>query len=94
MKNFNEKFSLILKAQKAILFNLYFRLYYFNLIEAGLVVQSSTFMTKQHARHGFKPQIDRAAIRRTDYSAMEGNPKVTESQPHKWYRQDMTVNGC
>ena len=39
--------------------------------------------------------MDRAAIRRTDYPAMEGgNPKDTESQPHKWwYMQALTDNG-
>ena len=34
--------------------------------------------------HGFNPQIDRAAIRRTDYPAMGGKQLVTESQAHKW----------
>ena len=59
------------------------------------MVQSSTRTTSQHARHGFKPQLVRAAIRETDYPAMGGgNPKVTESQPHKWYRQALTNNGC
>ena len=33
--------------------------------------------------HEFKPQIDRAAIRRTNYPAMEENQLVTESQAHK-----------
>ena len=47
----------------------------------------------QHARHGFNSQIDRAAIRRTDYLAMGGNQLVTESQAHKWYRQALTDNG-
>ena len=32
----------------------------------------------------FNPQIDRAAIRRTDYPAMGENQLVTESQAHKW----------
>ena len=28
------------------------------------MIQSSTRTTQQHARHGFKPRIDRAPIRR------------------------------
>ena len=55
------------------------------------MIESSTRTTYQHARHGYKPQIYRAAKRRTDYPAMGGNPKATESQPHKWYRQALTV---
>ena len=47
------------------------------------MVQSSTRTTYQHARHGFHPQIDRAAIHRIDYLNL-GNLKFIESQPHKW----------
>ena len=43
-----------------------------------------TCRKKFNARHGFNPQIDRAAIRRTDYPAMGGNQLVTENQAHKW----------
>ena len=44
------------------------------------MVHSSTRSTEQHARLGFKPQMDRSAIRRTDYPAMGGNQLVTQSQ--------------
>ena len=50
------------------------------MIIAGLIVQSSTFTTKQHARHGFKSQMDRAAIRRTDYPAMGGINKSLKTK--------------
>ena len=36
----------------------------------------------------------RHTCRGLDYPTMEGNPYLTESQPHKWYRHSLTDNGC
>ena len=58
----------------------------------GLVLQSSTRTSAQHARHGFKSQIDHTAIRRSDCPAMGRHQLVIESQAHKWYRQALNDN--
>ena len=47
---------------------------------AGLVVQSTIHTTSQHARHGFKPRMDRTPICRSDYPAMVIN-KSLKAEP-------------